>query len=287
MYLEEQINLLLCEPERGEIRYRAVNWVVGRLKADLVKEIREACDITPGQWEAFLAGKEPIFSRVQQKLFSFWSFSRQEKQELRLLGKVDKAAVAGRMLDYLLKKERTAFQKRAGITATAWSRFLNCSSYTQDGVIDQIISGLELTKAEEELFRRLVFRDTFSVSQDLKDHVRELILGKKPSISGFLLDAQLSENAWEPFRTNPKNLPTSQATLLKIILGLCLPETGGTDLLRRVDSDFVMRRDLAVLICIRGGIFDIDTIYYILEFFAEGYGGERYFRNLYRDPETI
>lgn len=287
VWLLEQMNLLVTDPELSAVRSRAAVWVTDRLKQELLNQIQAVCEITPDQWNSFTAGQEPDFSQTQAKIYENFPFSRAEKQEMKILARTDKTAVAQRMLTYLLKKARTAFQKQAGITATAWSGFLNCSRYTQDGVLDQIISGLGLCSQEAAEFRALAFRDTFSVDQDLKDHVRDLILDKNPSLSAFLLDSQLSENAWEPFRTNPKNLPTSQATFLKIILGLRSNQAEGRDLLHRVNSDFVMRRDLAVLICIRTKIFDIHTIYYILEFFAEGYGGERYFRNLYSDPESV
>ena len=114
--------------------------------------------------------------------------------------------------------------------------------------------------------------------------MRKLILKQFDTITGFFLDAEISENAWEPFRTNPKGLPTSQSTLLKLILGLHMTKPEGCDLLHRVNSDFVMRRDLAALICIRNRIFTPEECFYILEFFAEGYGGERYYRNLFTDP---
>ena len=284
IWLMEEMNLLVTDPELAAIRNRAVAWVNARLEGALVERIRQDGGITSAQWDGFLAGQEPDFTGVQQVVFSQFSFSREEKKELRMLAKADKSAVADRMLAYLLKKERTAFQKQAGITAMAWRRFVNVSSYTSDDVVGKISEGLQLTAEENEVFRSLIFHDTFETTPELKEHVRELISKQFETITGFLLDAEISENAWEPFRTNPKGLPTSQSTLLKLILGLRMTRLEGSNLLHRVNSDFVMRRDLAVLICIRNRIFDPENCFYILEFFAEGYGGERYYRNLFTDP---
>lgn len=284
LWLTEEMNLLVTDPEGSAIRNRAVSWVNARLEGALIARIRQNGDIEDTRWERFLAGEEPEFAEVQQAVFSQFPFSREEKKELRLLGKVDKAAVADRMLAYLLKKERTAFQKRAGVTAMAWRRFVNVSGYTSDDVVKKISRGLCLTAEENEFFRSLIFRDTFETTPELKEYVRQQIRMRFDTLTEFLLEAELSENAWEPFRTNPKALPTSQATLLKLILGLHMTRPEGSDLLHRVNSDFVMRRDLATLICIRNGIYDPENCFYILEFFAEGYGGERYYRNLYTDP---
>lgn len=288
IYLIQQMNLLINDPELAAIRYRAVSWVNAQLESGLMAKIRADHGLSAARWEAFLSGQitEPEFKNVQQILFDKFPFSREEQNELRLLEKSDQPleTIAARMKEYLMKKERVAFRNRAGITATAWQRFINVSGYTGDDVIDKIIKALDLTEEEADFFRTLVFHDTFSTTDDFKKYVRKLMEDKKLSVSQFLLNAELSENAWEPFRTNSKGLPTSQATLLKIILGLQMDRPGGRELLHKVNSDFVMRRDLAVLICINSRIFEPENCYYILEFFAKSPGDRPYYRNLFSDP---
>lgn len=283
-YFIEEMNTLLADKELREIRNRAVAWVDFRLETELVRRLEEQSGVTWELWERFLKGDEEVFFDVQKKLFETCKFSRDEKRELHVLSQMDPAGAAQRMKAYLMKKERTAFQKRAKISAMSWSRFLKVSTYTSDLVTDQIVDVLCLTETEEAELRELIFRDTFPVKEELKEHVRDLIKENHTSIYDFLMDAELSENAWEPFRTNPKNLPTSQGTLLKLIIGLHMDRSAGREFLRWVNSDFVMRRDLAVLVCLNNRIFGPDECFYILEFFAEGDVGERYYRNLYTDP---
>lgn len=283
IYLTHQMNWLSNEPELAAIRYRAVNWVDARLEENILADHQ----LTRKQWEDFLSGRDPEFKNVKQRLLDNFHFSQEVQKELSLLEKSDlplaqrQAAIAARMKAYIMKKERVAFRERAGITATAWQRFMNVSGYTSDDVVEQITKGLSLTQEEAKAFRKLVFHDTFS-TENIKEYVRELIKGKNPSIENFLLNAEISDNAWEPFRTNSKGLPTSQATLLKIILGLKMDRMGGRDLLGRVNSDFVMRRDLVVLICIGSGIYEPEKCYYILEFFAANPGSRPYYRNLFK-----
>ena len=284
IYFVEEMNQLLADKELREIRNRAVNWVDSRLEQEFVQRLEEQRGITWDLWDLFLNGDAVVFSDVQKKLYEACRFSRDEKRELSVLSDIDKVAAAKRMRTYLLKKERTAFQKRAGISAMSWSRFLNVSAYTSDRVTEQIAAALQLNKEEETELRKLMFRDTFSVREELKEHVRDLIKKNHSSIYDFLMDAELSENAWEPFRTNPKQLPTSQGTLLKLIIGLHMDRSAGREFLHRVHSDFVMKRDLAVLICLKNRIFGPDECFYILELFAGGFEGERYYRNLYTDP---
>lgn len=290
--LSEQMNLLVNDPELAAIRYRASNWVNAQLEGAMIAKIQADHGLSMAQWEAFLSGQDPAFKDVKQMLLDTFSFSDSEQKELRLLEKGGQPlnAIAARMKEYLMKKERVAFRNRAGITATAWQRFINVSGYTGDDVIDKIINALDLTEEEAAFFRTLVFHDTFSTTDDFKKYVRKLIEDKKRedkkfSVSKFLLNAELSKNAWEPFQTNPKDLPTSQATLLKIILGLQMDRPGGRELLHQVNSDFVMKRDLAALICIDSGIFEPENCYYILDFFAKAPGGRPYYRNLFSDPD--
>ena len=284
IWLEEQMNLLLADPALAKIRYRASHWVLKRLEDRIKGQLCDLCGLTPEQWESFLTGQEPEFSRVQQAAFANFKISRDEKRELRMLADAGKDASAERMMAYLVKKEAEAFRKQAAITDPAWRRFINCSSYTSDEVASRIENALQLTPDEKKTFRALIFQDTFQTTQKLKEYVREQIDERKTTITAFLQKAEISENAWEPFRTNIKNLPTSQATLLKLIVGLEADQEKGSALLHKVNSDFVMRRDLAILICIQNEIYDIEKVYYVLEFFANGYGGERFYRNLYSDP---
>lgn len=283
-YFIEEMNTLLADKELREIRYRAVAWIDFRLEKELVGRLEELCGITWELWERFLKGDVAVFSEVQKKLFETCKFSRDEEREQKVLSQMDPLGAAHRMKAYLMKKERTAFQKRAKISAMSWSRFLKVSSYTSDRVTEQIAEAFGLTETEEAELCELMFRDTFPVKEELKEHVRDLIKENHTSIYDFLMDAELSENAWEPFRTNPKNLPTSQGTLLKLIVGLHMDRFGGRDLLQWVNSDFVMRRDLAVLLCLNNRIFEPDVCFYILEVFAGGVTEERYYRNLYTDP---
>ena len=284
LYFIEEMNQLLADPELLRIRCRAVNWVDDRLEQNLLDRLKKQGEITDESWNLFLQGDETVFFDVQKRLFGAYHFSRDEKRELSVLSENYKAAAAERMRTYLLKKERTAFQKQAGISAMSWSRFLKVSAYTSERVMEQIADSLGLTNEERTELRDLMFRDTFPVSEEFKDHVRDLIKEKHTSIYDFLMDAELSENAWEPFRTNPKQLPTSQGTLLKLIIGLHMDRMGGEKLLHRVNSDFVMRRDLAALICLNNRIFEPDVCFYILELFAGGVTEERYYRNLYTYP---
>lgn len=285
IWLEEQMNLLLADPVLAKIRYRASHWVLNRLEDRIKGQLCNLCGLRPEQWGQFQTGQEPEFSRVQQAVFTNFKISRDEKRELRILAELCKDASAERMLAYLVKKEAESFRKQAEITDPAWRRFINCSSYTSPEVASRIENALQLTPDERSHFRALLFQDTFQATQALKEHVRKQIEGKKTTITAFLQKAEISENAWEPFRTNAKNLPTSQATLLKLIVGLEADQEKGAALLHEVNSDFVMRRDLAVLICIQNRIYNIREIYYVLEFFANGYSGERFYRNLYASPD--
>lgn len=288
IYLIEQMNNLNNDPLINAVRYRAVKWVNARLESALVAKIQADCGLSSEQWENFVLGQDPAFQNVRQALLNSFFFSREEQRKLCLMGKNDKlplaklqANIAAEMKAYLMNKERIEFRKMAEITPAAWQRFMDVSGYTSNSVIDQIADALALTAEESEIFRALVFHDTFNVTDDFKKYIRKNIKDKELSFSEFLLNAEISKNAWEPFLPDSKKLTTSQATLLKLILGLRMDQPSGGELLHRVNSDFVMRRDLAVLICINSGIFEPEECFYILEFFAEGYGGERCYKNIF------
>ena len=279
--LEEQYNLLLTEPRIQELRSRASRWVFLRLARIQQIGLLEELGITAVQWRMFQQGQDP---KTAELVLKHTGLSRERTRQYRLLEKADPETAATWLIRQMLEREQRDFYTRIGISRHAWERFVNCSAYTNESTIDQIVQGLSLTPEEEQEFRALVFRDTFEVTGALKEKIRGEIAEQNVSISQFLERAELSENAWVPFGSNTKKLPTSQQTLLKLILGTEMNEAEGRSFLNLVQSDFVMRRDLAVLLCIQAGIYDKAEIYYVLEFFARGYGKERFFRNLYADP---
>ena len=279
--LEEQYNLLLTEPRIQELRGRASRWVCLRLARMQQVGLLSKLNISAVQWRMFQQGQDP---KTAELVLDYAGLSRERTRQYRLLAKADPETAATWLIRQMLEREQRDFYTRIGISRHAWERFINCSAYTNESTIEQIARGLGLTQQEEQEFRSLVFRDTFAVTAPLKERVRWEIARQEVSISQFLERAELSDNAWVPFGSNTKNLPTSQQTLLKLILGAEMQEAEGRSLLELVSSDFVMRRDLAVLLCMREGIYDKTEIYYILEFFAQGYGKERFFRNLYADP---
>ncbi|MBQ4504771.1 MAG: hypothetical protein II983_03780, partial [Firmicutes bacterium] len=128
IYFIEGMNQLLTDQKLSRIRQRAVSWVDDRLERNLLDRLQKQGEITSELWNLFLQGDKTVFFDIQKKLFELCPFSREEKRELKVLSEMDPSGAAHRMKSYLMKKERTAFQKGAGISAMSWSRFLNVSA---------------------------------------------------------------------------------------------------------------------------------------------------------------
>ena len=104
-------------------------------------------------------------------------------------------------------------------------------------------------------------------------------------MSDFLNYAFVGKEAWESFYPiedeSFKEKKTSQDTLLKLVIGFGLDETGAWDFMDTAKSAFAVRRDLVVLSCIRRAYTNPMQVQEILDFFAEGSNGERYYTNPY------
>lgn len=315
-YIEliEQLNILKTDKTRKKTRTAAADWVRARLEQELDGELA-ALGLTEELQQAFLAGEEDALAAAAKIILEGLSLSREERETFsRNLKNMDYAAALDRIHTYLRKKKYTAFQKKAALKAVTWGRFLRSEFMPDQDTQDKILMALNLSwpEAEAAEFRSLVIKSEFPINDalihDLKEHL-------KPNFSHiddkgeyiiyetlkFIEHAFLSEKILRPFginkdRLQANNAPagdrkktesnTSQASLLKILIGLKLYEPEATRFLGHVDSGFYLYRDLVVLSCIKCDIYTKygkEYIYAFIEILAHFARDEKSRLPLYPD----
>ena len=267
--IEEILNLLLADPDISRKRRLAPDWIDRQLRERI------------GAGLSFPANKND--RELLEKAADGLGLSNRKLREFRYLLSDDVTAAVEWLQEQLLSRERITFRKKAGIPAATWKRFYDASSYVGDETVKRIIEGLELDEAGAAEFRTLVIREVFQITKCLRDEISNRLKESGESITDFCSRSFISQNAWEPFRKKWEEGLTSQGTLLKLVIGFRLSRRAGEDFLALVGSGFVMRRDLVVLACMLCGIYDVYTLHDVLDFFAEGYGGERLYGNLYQN----
>jgi len=291
--LRELLDTYTNDPDIISVRMAASNWVLERLNRGLDQKLADKYGITEERVFAFLEGLEPEYSEFEETVLGKLELSREQRRRfsasLRSVGEGNNKGRDSRKIawktvkEYLQDKEQIAFRKQAGIAPARWKSFIEGSNYTGSENLSRISAGLQLNDAEKVEFLSLVIKDNFIINdKKFKEDLRTLIKEQDFSISEFLDHCFISLKAWEPFREKSKDRLSSQATLLKIVIGLSMDYEQGCGFLSRVESGFVVRRDMVVRACLACGIYDVYELYNILELFAEGYGGERLYQNLYR-----
>lgn len=282
--IEEELNELLRDEKIRKLRTALVEFVTERLRERMLVFAEEA-GVNAEVERRFLAGETDVLYTLLETQKDLLGISQKQLREIRRIAKLDRAAAWQHMTDVLLEEEKLRFRKEAGIAAKVWISFLNHSALPGEATLEKIRSHLTLTWEQQQEFARRIIRYVFWVDHALREKVHKLRRQTGLSLSDFLNYAFVGKEAWEAFYPLEDELfkekKTSQETLLKLVIGFGLDETGAWDFMDTAKSTFAVRRDLVVLSCIRCGYTDPIQVQEILDFFAEGRNGQRYYANPY------
>lgn len=278
--VQAQVRALQADPETRRQRWGAVEYVKDCLGRRVDAALDE-CGITPELRARLDDGDETAVCQLLEAAQQDLKLPDVRVRQLRNMAQLMPEGMVTVLRDYLLDKSMTAFGESLGVSTATWRRFANCSGYTSAGTAARIADALELSASERQAFLKLVVRDQFEVVEAFKKKLRSYIKARGMKLSAFCNQAQIGKKAWEPFQKNSQNAVTSQDTLLKLAIGLALPEEKAKDFLALVNSRFVMLRDLVVLACIRCNIYEIGQLRDILDRYANEDSPEPRFRNLY------
>ncbi len=282
--IEEELNELLQDEKIRKLRTALVEFVTERLRERMQVFLKEA-GFTVEVERSFLAGETDALYTLLEERKDLLGLSQKQMREIRRIGKFNRSAAWQHLMDMLLEEEKLRFRKEAGIAAKVWISFLNHTVLPGEATLEKIRSHLTLTPEQQQEFERRIIRYAFWVEHTLREKVHKLRKQTGLSLSDFLNYAFIGKEAWEAFYPledeDFKGKKTSQETLLKLVIGFGLDETGAWDFMDTAKSVFVVRRDLVVLSCIRCRCTDPIQVQEILEFFAEGRNGERYYKNPY------
>ena len=242
--INETLFTLQNEKELKEHRLAAVKWVLERLEKEIDTEL-ETIGLTPQRQQAFLDGEEPGCSEAAKIILKKGNLSREQKNHFnKHLKKGNRHLAFYGVQEYLRKKKQTEFQKRAGLDAASWWRFLLAdvlpkeknrtlalddmitgqdedtweTFFTKEYLpternLEKICAGLGLNKEEEQSFRSLCIQRTFPVNDALRKDLKEKLkpeFGQETDthvlydIQAFMAHARLSEKAWNKFGIRTK-----------------------------------------------------------------------------------
>lgn len=285
--LEEQLNLLLYDPEIRKRRSALPDYVTGRLQSGLEENLR-ALGVDEAVKAEFLSDMPVRATRLFQLLQlnrQALSLSGRMLTQFQMEARADRKSALSFLWEVLLARAQTRFQQRAGISAKVWLNFLHCRVLPGKATLDKISQGLSLTPAEQLEFDSRVICCVFPVDEALRAEVHRLQKATGLTVSDFLVYAWISTDAWEAFypvrREEGARKKTSQETLLKFVVGCGLDETEARAFMETAHSMFVVRRDLVVLAGIRCDYRRPMEMQEILDFFSLDRHGEPCYPNLY------
>ena len=286
--LEEELNELLRDEKIRKLRTALVDFVTEQLRKRVLIQLEET-GFDQALKQGFL-GKDPektdAFYQLLQDRKDLLGISQQQMRQLKRNAKLKPECGWDYLVDLQLEEEILRFRKEAGIVAKVWLSFRNHTVLPGEATLEKLRSHLSLTPEQIQEFDRRVIRYMFRVDHPLREKVHKLRKQTGLTVLDFLTYAFIGKEAWEAFYPledksfNEKK--TSQETLLKLVIGFGLDEAGAWDFMNTARSVFAVRRDLVVLSCIRCGYKDPIAVQEILDFFAEGKNGERYYTNHYR-----
>lgn len=282
--IEEELNKLLQDEKIRKIRTALVDFVTERLRERMLIRIKKA-GLHAKTEQHFLAGETDTLYKLLEEQKELLGLSQAQMREFRRIAKLDRKVAWHHLMDMLLEEEKLCFRKEAGFTAKVWLSFLNHSALPGEATLEKIRIHLTLTPEQQQEFERRIIRYVFWVDHTLREKVHSLRRQTGLSVSDFLTYALVGKEAWESFYPiedeSYREKKTSQDTLLKLVIGFGLDETGAWDFMDAAKSAFAVRKDLVVLSCIRRAYTNPIQVQEILDFFAEGKHGERYYTNPY------
>lgn len=286
--IEETLNDLLSDEKIRKLRTALVEFVVQRLRERVLVRLEETgfdAELKQG-YLAKDSVKTDAFYQLLLDKRELLGISQKQMRELKRNAKASRECGWDYLLDIQLEEEILRFRKEAGIAAKVWLSFRNHTVLPGEATLEKLRTHLSLTPEQILEFDRRVIRYVFWVDHALREKVHKLRKETGMSLSDFLTYAFIGKEAWEAFYPledeSFKEKKTSQETLLKLVIGFGLNEAAAWQFMEVAKSAFVVRRDLVVLACIRCEYADPIRVQEILEFFAEGRNGERYYTNPYR-----
>lgn len=285
--IEEELNELLLDKRIRTLRTALVDFVTERLRQRVTVRL-EAEGFNAALIQGYLekdTEKTDAFYQLLLNKREALRISQRQMRELKRNAKINRACGWEYLQDIQLEEERLRFRKEAGIAAKVWLDFMNQTVLPGEATLAKLRTHLSLTPEQQKEFDLRVIRHTFWVDHDLRKKVHGLRERTGMSLVDFLAYAIIGKEAWEAFYPleDPsfRGKKTSQDTLLKLVVGFGLNEPAAWQFMQTAKSAFVVRRDLVVLACVRSEYLDPVQVQDILEFFAEGKNGVRYYTNPY------
>ncbi len=308
LQIEQILNLLMSEDAIRRRRTASAAYLGSILDERISKKIKQV-SLGTAELSAFAVGEKPLYASVTRRLTEL-GISREKRSELRTVACVNPKAAEKQLRMYLYDRELAAVFKESRLGHTSWRAFLESTGYTTPQTAKRIARAANMTPAETREFLELLVRDSFEELSRLRPALRELMARKNISEALLKRRTLLSSRAWAPLArergdagdAKPENEPgektenetgektkddapkerVSQSTLLRLAVGLELDRPDAEALLGTVGSGFIMRRDLVVLAALMAGIYQSWDVYDILETYAQGPYGERYYGNIYQ-----
>lgn len=247
--INETLFTLQNEKPLKEHRLAAVKWVLDRLEKEIDAEL-DQLGLTAERQQAFLEGTEPGCTEAAEIILTKGNLSREQKNHFsKHLKKGNRNLALYGVQEYLRKKKQTEFQKRAGLDAASWGRFLLsdvlpkeksrpesledmiCGKdmdtwetfFTSEYLpternLEKICLGFGLKEEEKADFLSLCIQRNFPINDSLRDDLKEKL---KPDFSqengdfilydiqAFIAHARLSEKVWNKFGIHTKEPKTT------------------------------------------------------------------------------
>ena len=286
--LEEELNELRRDPRIRKRLTALTDFICERLGQRSEDRLRRA-GFDDAMKKGFLTGDsqqtKALYALLTEKGKDL-GFSLEALKRLKRTAKQDRAAALEELAQELLEAKKIRFRKEAGIDAKIWIPIINNMTQPGDATLEKISNGLALSEEDRAFFRGLVIASVFSVTNELRDDNQDYRKRTGMTLTDFLNYAVIGKDAWEAFylsKTEPgEPKKTSQETLLKLVIGFGLDEPEAWAFLARVESGFVLRRDLVFLACIRQDHNNPLLMPEILDFFGTDRWGQKLYSNPYR-----
>lgn len=305
--VEQTLNILMGEEPIERRRTAAAAYLREHIGA-VADERLKGLGLGKREFTALANAEKPLFAQINRRLEEA-GISREKRSELRTVACAGPEAAEKQLRMLIYDQEMSKVFKRSGLGHTSWRAFIESSGYVTRDTAERIADAAGLDEKKRPVFLGLLVRDSFEDLTRLRPMLWGLMVENSVSESELRRRTLLSPRAWAPLarsggdggkeveedlngvgedpgqENSGKKAAAdrvSQSTLLRLAVGLELDRPDSEKLLDSVGSGFIMRRDLVVLAAIILGIYDSWDVYDILEEYARGPMGVRYFGNIYQ-----
>lgn len=297
--VEQTLNILMAEDGIRKRRTAAAVCLENWLEETVSTRMKQS-GLGEPEFAALASGEKPLYPKVVCRLTEM-GISRQKQSELRTVACTGVQAAQKQLRMYLYDQELAKVFKESGLGHTSWRAFIESSGYISPKTAERIAAAAHMKPKEKQAFLDQLVRDSFEDLTRLRPTLWAYMDKKNISETVLKRRTLLSSRAWAPLArgrgnaggdaedhvTRASGERVSQSTLLRLVAGLELSRADAEALLESAGSGFIMRRDLVVLAAVILCIYDSWDVYDILEEYAHGPYGERYYGNIYQSRSVV